>query len=494
MFKKYKKKIVLLLIIIIVALFLRGYMAVERFDFAHDADLYSWIVKDIVVDKNVRLIGQETSTPGIFIGPFFYYLLIPFYLLTTMDPIGVIFFSLLLSVLTLLSYFFIFNRLFNSQSGLIAVSLQAVLMSRINFDRWIVPTVTTSLWEIWYFYSIVMVSRGDFSVLPLLGILCGLIWHINLSLAPLLILIPIAIFLSKKLPTPRSCLKMLIGMAVPLIPLILFEVRNNFSQSQALLGSFLINQGGGTGWDKFLKVVGYVSHNISDLFLYPTRIDFLPEVWVPLLIILIGIYITKKGYAKKQELILILLWVITEIIFFSISSKSVSGYYFSNVNTVMLALVIIITTVFYKAQKTKTFFIILIILLASRSIFYIVTINPYNNAGYAERKEVARYITEDAKKRDFPCVSISFITNPGENVGFRYFFYLNKLHVNQPISGSPVYTIVIPPSLAEGAVEKTFGAVGVITPPQSKIDRAKLEYSCSGQNSNLTDPFLGFVK
>ncbi|MDP2632825.1 MAG: hypothetical protein Q8P25_03835 [Candidatus Curtissbacteria bacterium] len=77
-------------LVILLPLFFRTYDIVNRFEFAHDGDLYSWIIKDIVVDKHLRLIGQLTTAPGIFIGPAFYYMLIPFFLLTKMDPLGAV--------------------------------------------------------------------------------------------------------------------------------------------------------------------------------------------------------------------------------------------------------------------------------------------------------------------------------------------------------------------------------------------------------------------
>lgn len=78
----------LLLLILLLGFLLRTFGAAERFNFGHDHDLAGFIVKDIVVDKHIRLIGQETSTKGVIIGPLYYYLLIPFYLLAGMDPIG----------------------------------------------------------------------------------------------------------------------------------------------------------------------------------------------------------------------------------------------------------------------------------------------------------------------------------------------------------------------------------------------------------------------
>src|SRR5688572_14384526 len=107
-FKKHKKEIIIVSLILIIGMYFRTYRLVEKMEFAHDADLYSWFVKDVVIDKHIRLIGQLTSADGIFIGPLFYYALIPFFLMTGMDPVGGNWLMVILGAATMLSYYFVF--------------------------------------------------------------------------------------------------------------------------------------------------------------------------------------------------------------------------------------------------------------------------------------------------------------------------------------------------------------------------------------------------
>lgn len=67
--------LITLFIIPLIGLFFRTYKVIDRFNFDQDGDLASWIVKDIVVNYHPRLVGQLTTAPGIFIGPFYYYLI-----------------------------------------------------------------------------------------------------------------------------------------------------------------------------------------------------------------------------------------------------------------------------------------------------------------------------------------------------------------------------------------------------------------------------------
>src|SRR3989344_5544336 len=134
MMKIFKNKpyLPILLIILLISLFFRSYQIVERYGYGHDADLFGWIVKDIVVNHHPRLIGQLTSAEGIFIGPLFYYLLVPFFLLFQMDPVGALVPVTAIGVLTTLSYYFVFSKLFNRSTELIEVFLQAILLTWIG--------------------------------------------------------------------------------------------------------------------------------------------------------------------------------------------------------------------------------------------------------------------------------------------------------------------------------------------------------------------------
>lgn len=485
---------VLLILIILLTIFFRSYHITQRFEFAHDGDLYSWIVKDIVVNKHLRLIGQLTSTPGIFIGPLFYYSLIPFFLLTSMDPMGVLFFAILIGTLTTISFYWVFKKLFDTTTGLLAAFIQATMTVRINDDRWVVPTITTNLWGIWYLYVVLMLLRGDFGVFPLLGLLVGLIWHINFSLAPVLLVVPVAIILSRRLPKWSDVAKGFIAMVVPLIPYFIFEFRHNFSQTRSFVESFLINQGGGSGLDKFFHVKQQIMGNIVSLFFYPARDIFISGNFFFLIMLGIAILLVRKGELDKKALVTLYIWIASVTAFFTFSSKIVSEYYFQIIDTTVITFFILGIAWIYKASKMgKTIIIILLIGLLVRSIFIIVEGRGYSQKGYLERKAVVSYITEDSQKRGFPCVAVSYISAPGEDLGFRYLFYLAKLHVNQPQSGSPDYTIISPDNLVAEPTKYVFGALGVI-PPTGSYNLDKVAQTCSGANSNLTDPLFGYTE
>ena len=171
------------IIIIIWGLILRLYDYTARFAYGHDADLVGWVIKDIIVDKHPRLIGQLTSSPGIFIGALYYYLQIPFYWLSNMDPIGVYWLTALTGILSIASMWFV--------AGPIASFIYASSWLIANTERDVFPTTPVFLWSIWFFHTFTKLWKGEKKWLYVAAILISLIWHFNLALVfgvPFLIL------------------------------------------------------------------------------------------------------------------------------------------------------------------------------------------------------------------------------------------------------------------------------------------------------------------
>lgn len=489
-----RQHLLVLGLILAVGLFFRTYQVIERFEFAHDGDLYSWIVKDIVINGHFRLIGQETSTSGIFIGPAFYYLITPFFLLTNMDPVGATILITIIGVLTVLSYYIVFSKLFNIEVGLIAAFLYATLLATVGSDRWVVPSTSTNLWVIWYFYIVIMLARGNFTVLPILGILIGLIWHIHIALLPGLIAVPVAIFTAKRLPTPKQILIFLVVLFVTSLPLLFFEIKNGFPQTTSLISNFYTPRPGiATGLYKFQQVLQMITKNINTLLFTSQPFKFTNNILFILLVLLSALWLVKRKLITLKELIPMCAWILGVVLFFSITSSPISEYYFRNIEVIFFVILSLFLYIIFRLPVFgKSLLIALMLLIFLKNAVLILTQND-SSRGYLERKATATFIVHDVKNKGYPCVGINYITSPGENVGFRYFFFLNNLHTVPPSNNVPVYSIVIPSGYSAKEVEKIFGNIGVIT-PKNIPSVESIKFHCSGGNSNLTDPMFGYVE
>lgn len=490
---KFLKENWLIILIVIVGVFFRLYKFDQLFMYNHDNDLTSWVIKDIVVDKHLRLIGQETSTQGIFIGGLFYYLQIPFYLITKMDPIGAPFLGAVLGAFYIFGIYFILSRVFSKKTALIGALIYSLSFVFIFNDREIVPTQPVIFWSFAMFFALSEILRGSIKRgLTICAVLLSLVWHFNFALMLTLPLIPVTLIFSKKKMRLSDVILPALVFVFLSLPLFYFELRHSFIQSNAFIASMTTNQHDIiSGWDKVVNTYHLISKNYYSILL--PSLSLLTYEHVMLIIVALYLYLLKTSKKYRKTLLLILGWFFLYFLFFAFYSKRVSEYYLSGIQFIPVILLSLVLEKIIENKKFRLFGFVLMIGLVALNIYRFFTL-PVNRSGYIERKAVVSEISRDALSQKYPCVSISYITNPGYDLGYRYFFWLEKLHVNHPDSGAPVYTIVFPLNDKLFPVGKTFGAIGLIYPDYSRYTKDGVEKSCSGENSNLTDPMFGFTK
>ena len=488
-----KNKVLLILTLLLgFGFFLRIYNFQELFLYSHDQGLAGWFIKGVLVDRHLRLIGQETSTHGIFIGPFFYYLLIPFYIIFGMDPKGGVFLVALLGLLTIFSLYFVFSKVFNQKVGLVASVLYTFSFYTIFNDREVVPTMPVILWTVWFLYALSLIFKGRLKkAFILLGVLLGLIWHLNAALVLVLPLVLITIFLSKRKIEYRSIFIGFTSLFLTTLPLIVFEIRHGFSQSRALIISLTTNQSDiVSGYEKFARTLYLVGKNIRG-FLWGDMVN-IPNELLLIASVILAYYLYSKKVITRNWVIVIFSWILIYVTFFSLYSKVISEYYLNGLLVVWIIVFATFTTHLLSKNKLRNIGYVLVLLFVGANLYRFFTI-PINKSGYKYKKAIVEEIKVNAESYGYPCVAVSYITDPGLNMGYRYFFWRKGLHVNRPDSGSPVYTIVYP--LKDiFPVDKTFGALGLIYPEYTIYDPDSVKNSCSGEDSNLTDPLFGYTE
>jgi 4-amino-4-deoxy-L-arabinose transferase-like glycosyltransferase len=481
----------ILILIAAIGLFLRLYKGREMFMYNHDQDLAGWIIKDVIVNHHFRLIGQLTSTPGIFIGPYFYYLLIPFYLLFKMDPFGGFYLVVLIGLLTIWSFYFVLSKVFNKNTGLIGAFIYAISICTVMNDRWMVPTMPVFLWSVWMFYTLYLLLNGKKRGYVLAGVLVGLIWNLNFALVLTIPLLFFAVIFSKKKIDPKDLMRGIVSLVLTSLPLIIFETRHDFIQVRAFITALVTKQSTVLGFtQRFEKTVYSVGLIMKSLILgSDVKISY---VLVVLTVLLGFVYLVISKAMKKQLSVLMVLWTIFYVGFFSVYSKILSEYY---LNGMVVLWIIVVSLLFDKLLVSRKRYVILVLVLVLFSCFHFRNLFNYNtdHSGYVERRKIVEYINRDRQFHNYPCVAISYVTDPGYELGYRYLFWLEDMHIEKPANGSPVYSIVFPLSKVD-KVDKYFGALGLILPDYVEYKEDEVKKVCSGQNSNLTDPMFGYTE
>ncbi len=300
-------------------------------------------------------------------------------------------------------------------------------------------------------------------------------------------LIFVAYLFSDRKIDAKTILLGLFVLVVTNLPLAMFEIRHNFSQTKAIYLSLVTPkdyiQGTSTGLAKLDRVMQLVNRNTMAVF---SRYEFVHPSLAFVFLCGLLFYLIKIKKINVFWGVTFLLWIGLYIGFFSLNSKNPSEYYFNGMNIIWI---IIASLGLLELGKFKY---LLLALFFVANINYIIRYNP-DKKGYVEKMNLIKEINADRIKHNYPCISVSYITSPGYDLGYRYLFYLEGMHVNKPKSLSPVYTIVYPHGLVYG-IDKPFGSLGLIYPDYGRYNEKDIAISCSGENSNLTEPMFGYTQ
>lgn len=170
----YRAFYCLLFTIILISLFLRLYKLHELLGFWYDQGRDALVIWRLFSEKKFFLIGPVTGIEGIFLGPFYYYLIAPFYWLGQGSPVFVIAALNWLAVGSLLVLYLLGKEFFNRQTGLLAAALYGLSFSVVTFSRWLANPQPLPLFSLLIVFCFLKIYRNQEKYWPLVGLLAGL--------------------------------------------------------------------------------------------------------------------------------------------------------------------------------------------------------------------------------------------------------------------------------------------------------------------------------
>lgn len=240
------------------------------FAFDHGRDALA--VLHLIKTLNPVFIGPWTSIPGLYFGPLWYYLLTPGHWLLQGNPLAGPW-----------TMFFI---------GLIMIGLafkylgkvEAIIMA--TAPLWLQLSISASNAFPMGLVGLLLVIGLEKKFQPFwLGIIVGLGFHFSSALA-VFWLVSVPLLFVK----PKNWLKFCLGVSLIFIPQILFEIKHNFSQSQAVINYFAAGESQQLTPGKILIVSRSILHELN--------LAILPNIpWLeifPLITLIAGIFIRPK--------------------------------------------------------------------------------------------------------------------------------------------------------------------------------------------------------
>ena len=294
----WRRKINLtLLFILSLTAFFRFWQLKQRFIFSGETNNVLYTLSDLVANKRSPLLGLEATgyIHHLFHTPWYLYTIYPIYIFSKGEPLS---FAFIHSLLGLMSVFFLYRigvLISNKKLGYISAFIYAVTFKIILIDRSVWAIGLIPLFTIISIYLLFKsLSRGAVRYYFILGIWLGL----GLSLHYQFIIVIIAALIATYLKDKYKCVYLVIPIIVSLLPLVIFDVRHSFFNSQGMLLML----------KSFIYVNSPYSYQHYLYFSYPA------------IVLVLSYFLTK---VKNEYLVLIAIFYLTvqAEIFFSYKSQ-----------------------------------------------------------------------------------------------------------------------------------------------------------------------------
>lgn len=393
---KKNKYILLFLVIVIIGMYLRFYRIDSIQEFGWDQARDAWKTRDIIKGQIV-LNGPRTGIGHMHLGPLWYYLLVPFYYLTNLDPKGAIYLNIIVNLFNFIAIFFTTKKIYGDKAALFVSFIYATnkYLIGINQTAWNVSPIPGV--AVIIFYSIYkIIFESNYKWIFILSFLTGLFSHLHFSVVflPLIILLSLILAKDKK--------KLLIyGLAslplclIWLLPIVFYDLQSK-NANMNLFNNFLK--------DYLIKGfhLRFFLLRINDAFIQFQTILSLPKTPNFLKFIIPGIYLVTLLFEKikKQKILgyLIFLWFLVPAFGYSFYGGTTSEYYM-----LMNSLMVIYIVYYLQAKLLKLKFkpTIYLLMIFWAIFFYYQTkglwIRNMNNGLNKQKREVRENIKNNSK-------------------------------------------------------------------------------------------------
>jgi 4-amino-4-deoxy-L-arabinose transferase-like glycosyltransferase len=366
---KHRWWLIPLLGILGLAAYLRLYMISGYMTFLGDEGRDVLVVMHMIVNHKFTLLGPTASVGGFFLGPIYYYFMLPFLWAWKLNPVGPAIMVALFGIATVFLVFTVGKEFVSPLAGLVAASLYAlsplvIAYSRSSWNPNLVPFFSLLLMYLLW----LAVEKKRASMLVWAGVVLGIGLQLHYLFLFLFAVTGVWLILhAKTLPIVKSMLWVFIGFIIGYSPFLAFEVRHGFPNTQSVIRFVAAgkNTGIASGFfttidDVVFRLFGRLLYRLPDGAVWKSLPPWQLSLWfigtrttifisfVFLIVLLVYRIPAKTSLYHGAQLLLI--WFATVVLLFGFYQKAIYDYYFGIMFTLPFLLVGLLM---YAVWKTK---------------------------------------------------------------------------------------------------------------------------------------------
>lgn len=307
--------------IIGLSVFLGLFRIGELMTFIGDQGWFYLSARDMLVSGQIPFVGIASSHPWLHQGPLWTYLLAPFLWIFNFDPVSGAYLTLILGILSIIGIYIVGSKLFSKRVGLIASLLYATSPLAVYYMRFPYHTSPIPLFVITFIYSLYKITQNKISYLPLTLLLLSILY--NFEIATVVLWVVVVMVLAYKLLKQEIRLKQIlnkkiliqssIALILPLLPMILYDVRNGFPQTLKFvvwffyraISPFGLNSQHEFSIEKLIIMLNFLSDNFRKLIFAQSNIISLLILFATACWVIYNLF-SKKKRSNTSRLIVVL--------------------------------------------------------------------------------------------------------------------------------------------------------------------------------------------
>src|SRR3990172_12277283 len=239
---------IFIFLILTLALFVRVYRIEALLGFYFDQGRDALVIWDFWKNGKLFLIGPTTGIEGVFRGPWYYWLIAPFYILGDGNPVWPSVFLSATSVMGAFLAYKIADKLAGKWAGITALVISGFSLNLVFASRWLSNPTPMLLISMIFVYCLFLVLDSKKWAWILASLMVGMAMQFG-SAAEVFYFLALAAFAvylffkdRKKLPDVKTVLLSLAFLGLAFAPQILFDLRHD-GILRGTISKFLFQEG-----------------------------------------------------------------------------------------------------------------------------------------------------------------------------------------------------------------------------------------------------------
>ncbi len=394
-----------LLLILVVGLFLRLYKTQDYLGFWYDQGRDAQSVWNLIHHRDFFLIGPTTGIEGIFLGPFFYYLLTPFYWISGGDPVLPAKAMAVINIMAIVVIYKIGASFLSYRVGFLAATMAVLSYHTSYASRWLSNPTPLPLFGNLSLLVLLLLVKGQSTRLWIfLGLSVGL--SLQLEAASAIFFIPSVVFsilaLKRTYFKQKLWLTGTVALFITLLPQIVFNFRNSNLLGESFWRFLVSNK------SFQVQLVSGVSNRLSsflDIMGEPFFYERSLKIFFLVFLLCLGILVHKK--LDRNVFAPLLIWCFLPFIallFYHGNNGFVWSYYFTGV---MMPLILQAAILLIEGYRFHKYLRIPILLVLTLFLYSNIDKQAYflaNGGTYITFKSIVKavdWVFEDSKGQDF---------------------------------------------------------------------------------------------